>query len=835
MSYDNSDNSDTFISDEEEEYCPLCVEEMDITDKNFKPCPCGYQICQFCYNNIRQNPELNGKCPACRRPYDDESIEYKSVTSEQWKANQAKLDRKRKEFKQREKERKDAEAAKRHHLAGMRVIQKNLVYVIGLDPPCAESEMASVLRSDKYFGQYGKILKIVINKRTPPQANTAGSHHIVNAGYGVYVTFAKKEDATKCIIAVDGSISDGRVLRAAHGTTKYCSSYLRGQPCPNPNCMFLHEPGEEADSYTRQDLSTRQVSKKMQERSATNGLIPPPPDGDDYDEDDEDNHHREHNRIHQHDEHDVDDMDDDYDDRRMSHSNYHGNNNNSYHNSIGASSSNHHHNNGSNYNNGSGYFNNYSSNGTINGVLGSGGINNTPSNNNNNTTFINNNSNSLYERDESEGPALPSTASWATGSTPLGATATLADTGLSITSAFPTLGESVKTSNNPVLSKALNSSIIGMNSPSLSDLHASNSNTNLNSFNNSINVDNETSGNIATTNSIPNKKKDKNSNKESIANIISDPSINSFKMVSDTIKMLDNINEISYSIRTDLLTQVDNLNIFPLFHPCFNSINSLSKLNKSEEENEGNDEIHESMSKLVESLLFTPFSKNYSSKLSPASQFKQPQDQQQQQIQQQQQQQIQQQQQQQQQQQNQRQAQLQLQAQLQQAQQQAQLQQAQQQAQLQAQLQAQNQARLQAQLQQGVRTPNGSTAVLAQQQQQQFHQPQPQRTQQFDVNGTPQLAHAALLQQQQILQRQGQQQQQQQQVQQGPNGTPVAQYLNLMKLKESINSSGSSTPPPPGLFNSNQSTNQANNNSGITNDSKTELLNQLMQGKKVSA
>ena len=36
---------------------------MDISDKNFKPCPCGYQICQFCYNNIRQNPELNGRCP----------------------------------------------------------------------------------------------------------------------------------------------------------------------------------------------------------------------------------------------------------------------------------------------------------------------------------------------------------------------------------------------------------------------------------------------------------------------------------------------------------------------------------------------------------------------------------------------------------------------------------------------------------------------------------------------------------------------------------------------------------------------------------------------------
>lgn len=35
---------DQFIDDEEEETCPLCVEEFDLDDKNFKPCPCGYQV-----------------------------------------------------------------------------------------------------------------------------------------------------------------------------------------------------------------------------------------------------------------------------------------------------------------------------------------------------------------------------------------------------------------------------------------------------------------------------------------------------------------------------------------------------------------------------------------------------------------------------------------------------------------------------------------------------------------------------------------------------------------------------------------------------------------------
>jgi len=247
---------------------------MDISDKNFKPCPCGYQVCQFCYNNIRQNPELNGRCPACRRPYDDESVEYKIVSPEEWKYEQSKQSRKDRERKQKEKEKKENEQANRKHLAGMRVIQKNLVYVVGLNPPAPSEELHTILRSDKYFGQYGKILKIVINKRNPPPNAPPIAHRNDNA-FGVYVTFSKKEEATKCINAIDGTFVDGKPLKAAYGTTKYCSSYLRGQPCPNPNCMFLHEPGEEADSYTRQDLSTRQGLKMGGDQQQTSSSLPP--------------------------------------------------------------------------------------------------------------------------------------------------------------------------------------------------------------------------------------------------------------------------------------------------------------------------------------------------------------------------------------------------------------------------------------------------------------------------------------------------------------------------------------------------------------------------------
>jgi hypothetical protein len=33
---------------EEDMDCPLCMEELDITDRLFKPCECGYQVNVLC-------------------------------------------------------------------------------------------------------------------------------------------------------------------------------------------------------------------------------------------------------------------------------------------------------------------------------------------------------------------------------------------------------------------------------------------------------------------------------------------------------------------------------------------------------------------------------------------------------------------------------------------------------------------------------------------------------------------------------------------------------------------------------------------------------------------
>ncbi|KAF6258772.1 RING/Ubox like zinc-binding domain-containing protein [Scenedesmus sp. NREL 46B-D3] len=47
--------------------CPLCIETLDDTDRDFFPCPCGYQVCLFCYQRLQN--EYNNTCPGCRQQY----------------------------------------------------------------------------------------------------------------------------------------------------------------------------------------------------------------------------------------------------------------------------------------------------------------------------------------------------------------------------------------------------------------------------------------------------------------------------------------------------------------------------------------------------------------------------------------------------------------------------------------------------------------------------------------------------------------------------------------------------------------------------------------------
>ncbi|OAY47704.1 uncharacterized protein LOC110617214 [Manihot esculenta] len=53
--------------------CPICCEELDVTDSSFLPCTCGFRLCLFCYNRILHVED--GRCPGCRKNYEGNAEE----------------------------------------------------------------------------------------------------------------------------------------------------------------------------------------------------------------------------------------------------------------------------------------------------------------------------------------------------------------------------------------------------------------------------------------------------------------------------------------------------------------------------------------------------------------------------------------------------------------------------------------------------------------------------------------------------------------------------------------------------------------------------------------
>ncbi|XP_037740069.1 CCR4-NOT transcription complex subunit 4 isoform X5 [Chelonia mydas] len=112
----------------------------------------------------------------------------------------------------------------------------------GLCPACRK-----VLKRPEYFGKFGKIHKVVINNST----SYAGSQ---GPSASAYVTYIRSEDALRAIQCVNNVVVDGRTLKASLGTTKYCSYFLKNMQCPKPDCMYLHELGDEAASFTKEEM-----------------------------------------------------------------------------------------------------------------------------------------------------------------------------------------------------------------------------------------------------------------------------------------------------------------------------------------------------------------------------------------------------------------------------------------------------------------------------------------------------------------------------------------------------------------------------------------------------
>ncbi|ESR37917.1 hypothetical protein CICLE_v10027731mg [Citrus x clementina] len=266
------------MSDEGEKTCPLCAEEMDLTDQQLKPCKCGYEICVWCWHHIMdmaEKEETEGRCPACRSPYDKEKIVGMAAKCERLVA-EISMERKMKSQKSKTK----SSEGKKQQLSSVRVIQRNLVYIVGLPLNLGDEDL---LQRREYFGQYGKVLKVSMSR------TAAGViQQFPNNTCSVYITYSKEEEAVRCIQSVHGFVLEGKSLKACFGTTKYCHAWLRNVPCTNPDCLYLHEVGCQEDSFTKDEIISAYTRSRVQQITGTtnnlqrrSGNVLPPP-FDDY-------------------------------------------------------------------------------------------------------------------------------------------------------------------------------------------------------------------------------------------------------------------------------------------------------------------------------------------------------------------------------------------------------------------------------------------------------------------------------------------------------------------------------------------------------------------------
>lgn len=76
-------------------------------------------------------------------------------------------------------------------LANLRVIQKTLVYVIGIAPEIATED---ILKSPEYFGQYGDLTKVVVNTNNVYNATRGGP------SYSAYLTYSHPRESAIAIL-----------------------------------------------------------------------------------------------------------------------------------------------------------------------------------------------------------------------------------------------------------------------------------------------------------------------------------------------------------------------------------------------------------------------------------------------------------------------------------------------------------------------------------------------------------------------------------------------------------------------------------------------------------
>lgn len=198
-----------------EKECPLCIEKFKESENFFYPCPCGYQICSFCFGHLR---ETDPKCPLCRRPYSPDAATRIGP-----------------HFAPESSAEKAAAIVPQTFYFAPKIVQ-----ITGFP----ESILAiDILSQKQYIGQYGIIKKITLDSSKAPSSKPI----LTSPTKSVYVKFKTPQDAETCCLALDGILIGNQEIRACLCVVEPCPKLAAGKKCYQKDCLKMHRQPRKND------------------------------------------------------------------------------------------------------------------------------------------------------------------------------------------------------------------------------------------------------------------------------------------------------------------------------------------------------------------------------------------------------------------------------------------------------------------------------------------------------------------------------------------------------------------------------------------------------------
>ena len=148
----------------------------------------------------------------------------------------------------------------------LRVVQNSVIYVIGLKQEICDEEL---LKSEKFFGQYGEVENVRINRTNLFTVKKDKKKYC-----RAYISYKNPMSASLAILSINLKKTEGlSKIDASFSATKLCKFFVKQKPCLVKDCHFMHS----LDSFDQVLEEGSHVSKVLKFDSQkdfvfTNGL-----------------------------------------------------------------------------------------------------------------------------------------------------------------------------------------------------------------------------------------------------------------------------------------------------------------------------------------------------------------------------------------------------------------------------------------------------------------------------------------------------------------------------------------------------------------------------------